>query len=130
MMTENLDIDYTKYDFKYSTEMYVHLSQGILSKIQIVCIDKNETQKLASIIFINTGNDVFIKEILNVYDNEVVVSLRDKSTHSIVLKDNIQAEKFVNFMQSVIEFRYKIIKATIFRDTLEITREPLMTRLS
>jgi hypothetical protein len=100
--------------------------QDTFLKIQIICIDKNETQKLASMIFINTGNDVFIKEILNVYDNEVVVSLRDKSAHSIILKDNIQAEKFVDFMQSVIEFRYKIIKATIFHDTLEITKELLI----
>jgi hypothetical protein len=100
--------------------------QDTFLKTQIVCIDKNETQKLAGMIFINTGNDVFVKEILNVYDNEVVVSLRDKSAHSIMLKDNIQAEKFVDFMQSVIEFRYKIIKATIIHDTLEITKELLI----
>ena len=101
----------------------MNTSQDILSKTQIICIDKNETQKLASMIFINTGNNIFIKKILNVYDNEVVVSLRDKSAHSIILKDNIQAEKFVDFMQSVVEFRYKIIKVTIFHDTLEITKE-------
>ncbi len=101
----------------------MNTSQDILSKILIICSDKYETQKLASMIFINTGNEIFIKEILNVYDNEVVVLLRDKSAHSIVLKDNIQAEKFVDFMQSVVEFRYKIIKATIFHDTLEITKE-------
>lgn len=101
----------------------MNTSQGILSKTQIVCSDKYETQKLASMIFINTGNEVFIKEVLNVYDNEVVVSLRDKSAHSIILKDNIQAEKFVDFIHSVVEFRYKIIKATIFHDALEITKE-------
>ena len=27
MTTENLDMDYSKYDFKDSTEMYVHLSK-------------------------------------------------------------------------------------------------------
>ena len=32
MATENLDMDYSKYDFKDSTEMYVHLSKKGLSK--------------------------------------------------------------------------------------------------
>jgi len=32
MATENLDMDYSKYDFKDSTEMYVHLSKKGKSK--------------------------------------------------------------------------------------------------
>ena len=32
MTTENLDMDYSKYDFKDSTEMYVHLSKKGLTK--------------------------------------------------------------------------------------------------
>ena len=32
MATENLDMDYSKYDFKDSTEMYVHLSKKGLTK--------------------------------------------------------------------------------------------------
>jgi len=33
MTTEKLDMDYSKYDFKDSTEMYVHLSKKGLSRI-------------------------------------------------------------------------------------------------
>ena len=33
MATENLDIDYSKYDFKDSTEMYVHLSKKGLTTV-------------------------------------------------------------------------------------------------
>ncbi len=40
MTTENLEIDYTKYDFKDSTEMYVHLSKKGLSKDTVVGISK------------------------------------------------------------------------------------------
>ncbi|MDC3254601.1 Fe-S cluster assembly protein SufB [Nitrosopumilus sp.] len=40
MATENLDIDYTKYDFKDSTEMYVHLSKKGLSKETVIEISK------------------------------------------------------------------------------------------
>jgi len=46
MATENLDMDYSKYDFKDSTELYVHLSKKGLSKDTIIAISqmKNEPQ--------------------------------------------------------------------------------------
>ena len=46
MTTENLDMDYSKYDFKDSTEMYVHLSKKGLSKETVISISKmkNEPQ--------------------------------------------------------------------------------------
>ena len=40
MATENLEIDYSKYDFKDSTEMYVHLSKKGLSKETVIGISK------------------------------------------------------------------------------------------
>ena len=40
MATENLDMDYSKYDFKDSTEMYVHLSKKGLSKNTVIEISK------------------------------------------------------------------------------------------
>jgi len=40
MATENLDMDYSKYDFKDDTEMYVHLSKKGLSKDTVRSISK------------------------------------------------------------------------------------------
>ena len=40
MATENLEIDYSKYDFKDSTEMYVHLSKKGLSKETVIGISQ------------------------------------------------------------------------------------------
>ena len=40
MATENFDMDYSKYDFKDSTEMYVHLSKKGLSKETVIGISK------------------------------------------------------------------------------------------
>ena len=42
MATENLDMDYSKYDFKDSTEMYVHLSKKGLTKDTVREISPNE----------------------------------------------------------------------------------------
>ena len=40
MAQENLNMDYSKYDFKESTEMYVHLSKKGLSKEVVQEISK------------------------------------------------------------------------------------------
>lgn len=91
-------------------------------KVQIVCQDKHEATKLASLIFIKDGKETFISSVLNVYENEIVISLKDKSVHSIVLKDSDQVEVFTDFIQSVLEKENQIIETKATSDTVEITK--------
>jgi len=90
---------------------------------RIICQDKYEAQKLANFIFGEKRKEMFIREIINVVDNELVVSLKDKSAHSIVLKDNHQVEIFADFIQSVLEDKHRITGAKIFEDQVEIIKE-------
>ena len=92
-------------------------------KRKIKCLDKNEAEKLASMIFIKEGKETYIAEILNIFDNEIVVKLKDKSAHSILLKDNTQVESFADFIQSVFENQHKIVNTVTFEDEVEITKE-------
>jgi len=92
-------------------------------KIKIICQDKYEAQKLASLIFVKEGNETFITEILNVFDSEVVFSIKDKSAHSILLKNKTQVELFTDFIQSIIEKEQKIIDITTNEDKVEIFKE-------
>jgi len=92
-------------------------------KKKFACIDKNEALKLASMIFIKDGKETFITEILNVIDNEIVVLLKDKSAHSVLLKDNKEVESFVDFIQSVIEQQHKVEDTTILENQIEITKK-------
>ncbi len=92
-------------------------------KIKIKCFDKNEAEKLASMIFLKEGNEIFITEILNIVDNEMVVKLKDKSAHSILLKDNSQVESFADFIQSVFENKHKIVGTSTLEDVVEIIKE-------
>ena len=89
----------------------------------IVCQDKYESEKLASLIFVKEGNETFITEILNVFDNEVVFSIKDKSAHSILLKDEKQVEIFTDFIQSVVEKEHKILDISTNEDKIEIFKE-------
>lgn len=92
-------------------------------KIKITCDDKYEAQKLASLVYIKDANEIFITAILNIIDNELVVALKDKSAHSIVLKDETQVNVFVDFIQSVIDKEHKIVSTTIFGQDVEIVKE-------
>ena len=92
-------------------------------KRKIKCLDKYEAEKFASLIFIKDGKETFVTEILNVIDNEIVVKIKDKSAHSILLKDKTQVESFADFIQSVFDKEHKIIDAHISGDEVEIIKE-------
>ena len=92
-------------------------------KRKIKCLDKYEAEKLASMIFLREGKETYISEIINIIDNEMVVKLKDKSAHSILLKDNSQVEFFADFIQSVFDNEHKITDTSIIEDEVEITKE-------
>ena len=96
-----------------------------MNKVEIVTDDKYEAQKLASLIFVKEGNETFITEIIDVFETEIVISIKDKSVHSIVLKDKEQVTKFTDFMQSIIEKKAKIIDTSTNEGLVEIFKEEL-----
>ncbi|HEX5458028.1 MAG TPA: hypothetical protein VFX64_06540 [Candidatus Nitrosotalea sp.] len=92
-------------------------------KKNITCIDSYESQKLASLIYIKDDNEVFVSGILEIIENEIIISLKDKSAHSILFKDRSQAESFADFIQSVIDNVNKITETKVLGDIVEITKE-------
>ncbi len=92
-------------------------------RISIPCGDKYEAQKLASLIFIRDVGDTYITGILNVIDNELVISLKDKSAHSILLDSATDVERLADFMQSVMDGEHRLISAKTRGNCVEIIKE-------
>lgn len=92
-------------------------------KINIICDDKYEATKLATLIYIKDGNETFITGILNAVKNELVISLKDKSAHSILLKNEDDVERFADFLQSVIDKEHQLVSTRILENTVEIVKE-------
>ena len=92
-------------------------------KISITCDDKYEAKKLASLIFIKDGKETYITGILNIIKNELVISLKDKSAHSILLKDEGNVENFADFIQSVMDKEHTLISTKIIENIVEIVKE-------
>ena len=94
-----------------------------MNTITILCQDKYEAQKLANLTFVNDTKETYVTEILNVVENEVVLSIKDKSAHSVVLEDNDQVLLFTDFIQSVIEKKQKIVQTEIVENSVVIVKE-------
>ena len=94
-----------------------------MNSTTIICQDKYEAQKLASLIFVNDTKETYVTEILNVIKNEVVLSIKDKSAHSVILVDSDQVLVFTDFIQSVLENRQKIIHTETVGSSVKIVKE-------
>ena len=94
-----------------------------MNSTTIICQDKYEAQKLANLIFVNDAKETYVTKILNVVENEVVISIKDKSAHSIILVDSNQVLLFTDFIQSVIEKRQKIVQTEVVGSSVVIVKE-------
>ncbi|HYL67120.1 MAG TPA: hypothetical protein VEU72_08250 [Nitrosopumilaceae archaeon] len=92
-------------------------------KKRIICEDKYEAQKLSSLIYVKDNKETFVSGILEIIDNEIIVSLKDKSAHSILLRDKLEAESFADFIQSVVEKSNRITNTEVIENIVEITKE-------
>ena len=92
-------------------------------KKRIICEDLYEAQKLSSLIYVKDNKETFVSGILEIIDNEIIVSLKDKSAHSILLKDKLEAESFADFIQSVVEKTNRITNTEVIENMVEITKE-------
>ena len=92
-------------------------------KTSITCDDEYEAQKLMSLIFIKEDKKTYITGILNIIKNEMIISLKDKSAHSILLKDEENVEKFADFIQSVLDKEHNLVSTKMIKSIIEIIKE-------
>jgi hypothetical protein len=92
-------------------------------KTSIICDDEYEAQKLMSLIFIKEDKETYITGILNIIKNEMIISLKDKSAHSILLKDEENVEKFADFIQSVLDKEHNLVSTKMIKSIIEIIKE-------
>ncbi len=73
MTTENLDMDYSQYDFKDSTEMYVHLSKKGLTKETVIEISKMKNEPQWMLDFRLRSFEIFMKKPMPTWGGDLSV---------------------------------------------------------
>jgi hypothetical protein len=85
------------------------------------CEDKYEAEKLAGFLTQQKDNGTFLQGIAAIVQNEVVVILRDRSSHSLIMKDRSTAIRLKSFLEDVL-VQKKRISGCNFEDYMtEIT---------
>ena len=85
------------------------------------CEDKYEAEKLAGFLAQQKDNGTFLQGIAAMVQNEVVIILKDKSSHSVTMKDRSTAIRLKSFIEDVL-VQKKRISGSNFEDYVtEIT---------
>ena len=71
----------------------------------------------------NDTKETYVTEILNVIENEVILSGKDKSAHSVVLRDNEQVLLFTDFIQPVLEKKQEIVQTETVGSSVKIVKK-------
>ncbi len=67
----------------------------------IICSDKYEREKLTSLFSIQKDDSVFVMDVENLIDNEIIIKLKDKSCHSITLKNKDNANSLYVLIKEI-----------------------------
>ncbi len=74
------------------------------------CLDSYETEKLGSMLLPDKDSVHFVIEVIKIIDNEIVLMLKDKSCHAVLMKDNINAVKLKEFVGELLFGTMVVIK--------------------
>jgi len=74
------------------------------------CLDSYETEKLGSMLLSDKDSVHFVIGVIKIVDNEIVLMLKDKSCHAVLMKDNTNAVKLKEFVGELIFGPMVVIK--------------------
>ena len=85
------------------------------------CEDKYEAEKLAGFLAIREDNNIFLHGLANIVQNEVVIILKDRSSHSIMMKDRATAFRLKSLIEEVLLQKKRILGSNFEDNVTEIT---------
>jgi hypothetical protein len=79
-----------------------------MKTVKFECDDPYEAEKLASLMSVQKDNTVWVSNIQAVIGNEIVIQLKDRSSHAVLLKDEETVDRLKSFVTEVIKGKIKI----------------------
>jgi hypothetical protein len=87
------------------------------------CLDSYETEKLGSMLLPDKDSVHFVIEVIKIIDNEIILMLKDKSCHVVLMKDNINAVKLREFVGELIFGTMIVIRTFGQENILNVVHE-------
>ena len=79
-----------------------------MKTLKFECEDRYEAEKLASLMSVQKDNTVWVSSIQAVIGKEIILQLKDRSSHAVLLKDEETVVRLKSFMTDVIKGKIKI----------------------
>jgi hypothetical protein len=92
-----------------------------MNSMKFQCDDRYEAEKLASLVSIQKDDSVYVDGVAVVIGNEIVIKLKDKSSHAVLLKDKENANRLQSLLLDVVKGKLKLRSSDFSGSMVEIT---------
>jgi hypothetical protein len=88
--------------------------------LKFECDDCYEAEKLASLMSIQKDNNMWVLGVEAVIGNEIVIQLKDRSSHAVLLKDEQTVVMLKSFVTDLMKGKMKIHSSESFGSITKI----------
>lgn len=90
-------------------------------KLRFECDGLYEAEKLAALVSVQKDDTVYVEGVAAVIGTEIVIKLKDKSSHAVVLKDQENVARLNALLRDIVDGRAKITGSDFSDSVAEIT---------
>jgi hypothetical protein len=91
-----------------------------MKTVKFHCDDRYEAEKLASLVSMQKDETVYVDGVAAVIGNEIVIKLKDKSSHAVLLKDKENVDRLKSLLIDVAKGKIKIRSSDFSGSVTEI----------
>ena len=92
-----------------------------MKTLKFECDDHYEAEKLSSLMSVQKDNTVWVSGVKAVVGNEIVIELKDRSAHSVLLKDEQTVARLKSFITDLMKGKIKIESSVCLGSITEIS---------
>ncbi len=92
-----------------------------MKTVEFECEDRYEAEKLASLMSVQKDNTVWVSRVEAVIGNEIVIQLKDRSSHAVLLKDEQIVMTLKSFLTDLLGGQIKIQSSIYLGSVARIT---------
>lgn len=83
-----------------------------MKTLKFECEDHYEAEKLASLMSVQKDNTLWVSGVEAVVGNEIVIQLKDRSSHAVLLKDEQTVVRLKSFITDLMKGKIKKIDSS------------------
>jgi hypothetical protein len=92
-----------------------------MKTVKFECDDRYEAEKLAGLVSVQKDDTVYVDDVAAVVGNEIVIKLKDRSSHAIQLKDKENVDRLKSLLMDVVGGKIRILYSDFSGSVAEIT---------